>query len=199
MTVLSPPPPYSAALVRLLQGVVYSEAADDWNVILSHESPVRDYFAKIGLELRIDEQDGYAFLAYPSTGEDDSPTVSQPPRLIRRFPLSYDVTILCVLLRERMLIFDAQERDSSRLVLERAEIHELMKPFLPERSDEVKLESRIDAAVRKAEELGFLRVLQPSRNAFEVRRILKARMDAQTLADLKKNIESYVGITTNNA
>jgi hypothetical protein len=41
--------------------------------------------------------------------------------LVRRMPLSYPVTLLCVLLREKLLEFDAQG-DSSRLIVSRERV-----------------------------------------------------------------------------
>ena len=49
---LPPPAEWSAAAVRLLQGVVYhDDNRDVWEAILSHQSPLIDFFGRLGLLL----------------------------------------------------------------------------------------------------------------------------------------------------
>jgi hypothetical protein len=66
--------------------------------------------------------------------------------------------------------------------------------FLPESSNEAKLIDQIETHLNKIVELGFLRRLKPSVGQaamFEVRRILKAFVDAQWLADFDSRLSSY--------
>lgn len=136
------------------------------------------------------------------------------PRLVARRPLSYPVSLLLALLRKRLAEFDAGGGDT-RLVLSRDEIGELMRVFLTEGSNEARLRDQLDTTLNKVVELGFLRRLKPaaalsgaaaaassdasastsvsaSRQArYEVRRILKAFVDAQWLADFDARLEVY--------
>lgn len=53
----------SALVINLLKGVIYQEMdAVLWNVLLNLQARVRDYVAVLGLELVLDEAEGYAFL-----------------------------------------------------------------------------------------------------------------------------------------
>jgi hypothetical protein len=50
---------------------------------------------------------------------------------------------------------------------------------------------RLDADIAKVVELGFLRKLRDSEDTFEVRRILKALVDAQWLDAFEKRLADY--------
>jgi len=192
----------SALLIVLLKGVIYqdqdSSSASLWNSLLNLQSRVRDYVAVLGLELVLDEAEGYAFLrARPESDDDAAPKL---PRLIARRPLSFPVSLLLALLRKKLAEFDAsggQEGNGLRLVLGRDEIVELVRVFLPESSNEAKLIDQIETHLNKIVELGFLRKLKSSAGspsgqaAFEVRRILKAFVDAQWLAEFDTRLAAY--------
>jgi len=183
----------SALLVPLLKGVIYQEAdAGLWNGLLNLQPRVRDYVAVLGLELVLDEAEGYAFLrSRPETEDDDAPKL---PRLVARRPLSFPVSLLLALLRKKLAEFDASGGDT-RLILSRDDIVELVRVFLPESSNEAKLIDQIESHLTKIVELGFLRRLKAATTqqmtTFEVRRILKAFVDAQWLAEFDTRLAAY--------
>ena len=89
----------SALVIPLLKGVLYQ--LDDtglWGVLLEMQSRVRDYVAVLGLDLVLDEAEGYAFLRSRPDQEDGSTPKLQ--RLIARRPLSFPVSLLLALLRK---------------------------------------------------------------------------------------------------
>ncbi|MGZ5580023.1 MAG: DUF4194 domain-containing protein [Methylobacter sp.] len=186
-------PDLSALVIVLLKGVIYQEAdAGLWNALLNLQARVRDYVAVLGLELVLDEAEGYAFLRSRQETDDDQAT-AKLPRLIARRPLSFPVSLLLALLRKKLAEFDAGGGDT-RLVLSRDEVVELIRVFLPDSSNEAKLIDQIEAHLNKIVELGFLRKLKPAAGqtvAFEVRRILKAFVDAQWLADFDMRLAAY--------
>ena len=185
-------PDLSALVIPLLKGVIYQEAdAGLWNALLTLQSRVRDYVAVLNLGLVLDEAEGYAFLR--SRPEPDDASTPRLPRLVARRPLSFPVSLLLALLRKKLAEFDASGGDT-RLVLARDEVAELMRVFLPEGSNEARLIDQIDAHLGKVIELGFLRRLkvgpgQPT--MVEVRRILKAFVDAQWLAEFDQRLAGY--------
>ncbi|RMF45954.1 MAG: DUF4194 domain-containing protein, partial [Deltaproteobacteria bacterium] len=73
----------------------------------------------------------------------------------------------------------------------RDEVVELIRIFLPEGSNEAKLIDQVDATLNKIAELGFIRRLRGQRQMIEVRRILKAFVDAQWLADFDQRLAEY--------
>ena len=120
----------------------------------------------------------------------------QLPRLVPRRPLSFPVSLILALLRKKLAEFDASGGDT-RLVLTRDEMIELVRVFLPESSNEIKLIDQIETHLNRIVELGFLRRLKTSGSTrtpaavFEVRRILKAFVDAQWLAEFDGRLAGY--------
>jgi hypothetical protein len=185
----------SVLVVSLLKGVIYQEAdAELWNSLLSLQARVRDFVGVLALDLILDEAEGYAFL---QSRQDENDGVDRKvPRLIARRPLSFPVSLLLALLRKKMAEFDAIGGDT-RLVVSRTELVELIRLFLPETTNESKLVDQIDTYINKIVELGFLRRLKVSAGSdsqdstFEVRRILKAFVDAQWLSEFNDRLAGY--------
>jgi hypothetical protein len=191
----SAPPSYdlSAVVVPLLKGVLYREdEAALWSALLSLQARVRDYVAVLGLDLVLDEAEGYAFLRSRATPEEDAPKL---PRLVVRRPLTFHVSLLLALLRKKLAEFDASGGDT-RLILSRDAIVELIRVFLPAGSNESRLIDQVDTHINKVIELGFVRRLKQGGGAaqppmYEVRRILKAFVDAQWLAEFDLRLAAY--------
>lgn len=188
----------SALLVPLLKGIIYQDAAPQrWADLLKLQNRVRDYVAVLGLELVLDEAEGYAFLHSRREEADDADmdaSASQEvPRLITRRQLSFPVSLLLALLRKKLAEFDASGGET-RLMLSRDEIVDLMRLFMPDSSNEAKLVDQVDRHINKVVELGFLRKLKTStgkQTDYEVRRIIKAFVDAQWLSELDQKLEQY--------
>lgn len=186
----------SALVILLLKSVIYQETDPAlWNALLKLQARVRDYVAVLGLELVFDEAEGYAFLRSRAESEEDA--APKLPRLVARRPLSFPVSLLLALLRRKLAEFDAGGGDT-RLVLSRDDMVELVRVFLPESSNEAKLIDQIETHLNKIVELGFLRKLKPGAGnqsgqaaMFEVRRILKAFVDAQWLGDFDMRLAGY--------
>ncbi len=179
----------SLVLVPLLKGVLYQEDNPGlWGSLLNLQASIRDYVAVLGLELMLDEAEGYAFLR--SRPDDDGDGQSAIPRLIARRQLSYPVSLLLALLRKKLAEFDAGGGDT-RLILSRDEVVELIRIFLPAGSNEVKLIDQVDTTLNKIAELGFIRRLRGQGQMIEVRRIIKAFVDAQWLADFDERLTEY--------
>lgn len=174
-------------LIGLFQGVLYREQdAPLWQPLLDLQARVRDYCATIGLELILDEAEGYAYLRQrvPAEGE------AELPRLIQRRQLSFPVSLILVLLRKKLAEFDATGGDT-RLVVGREQIADQVRLFLPDTGNEARLLDRMDAHINKVVELGFLHRLRGQEHQFEVRRILKAFVDAQWLSDFEQRLSDY--------
>ncbi len=179
----------SSVVVPLLKSVLYREDNPGlWGALLNLQAGVRDYVDVLGLELMLDEAEGYAFLRSRQTDEEGGQAVV--PRLVARRQLSYPVSLLLALLRKKLAEFDAGGGDT-RLILSRDEVAELIRIFLPAGSNEVKLIDQVDATLNKVAELGFIRRLRGQGQMIEVRRILKAFVDAQWLADFDARLAEY--------
>jgi hypothetical protein len=181
------PPSLSSVLIALFKGVVYQDQSSDlWQVLLQLQPRVRDQAAVFGLELVFDEAEGYAYLRQRHIGEGETAL----PRLVQRRQLGYSVSLLLALLRKKLAEHDAGN-DDVRLILSRDQIVDLVQVFAPGDSNEARIVDRIDADINRIVELGFLRPLRGSDAQFEVRRILKAFVDAQWLSDFEQKLADY--------
>jgi len=189
-------PDLSTPVVQLMKGAVYRDTHDKaWQQLLQLQPQVRDYVEVLGLQVVKDEAEGYAFLRQRPVDEDDS---NQIPRLVPRRSLSFHVSLLLALLRKKLAEFDAQSGDT-RLMLTRAQIAEMLRVFLPATSNEARLLDQIDTHINKAVDLGFLRAAKSAEPVFEVRRILKAFVDGQWLADFDAKLAEYAAALTGEA
>jgi hypothetical protein len=197
------PPDLSVLVITLLKGVIYREGDERlWGALLNLQTRVRDYVAVLALDLVLDEAEGYAFLkGRPESA--DAEAAPKLPRLVARRPLSFPVSLLLALLRKKLAESDAAGGDT-RLVLTRDDIVELVRVFLPASHNEAKLIDQIETHTNKIVDLGFLRRLKvgPAGTAgpvsYEVRRILKAFVDAQWLADFDTRLAAYQAQFTGN-
>jgi hypothetical protein len=172
-------------VTRLFKGVLYAENDEKvWQSLLGLTSHVRDYVSVLGLELILDESEGYAFLR---SREDPDGTL---PRLIARRTLTFNVSLLLALLRGRMLEFDTNSSEV-RLIMTEQDIADMVSVFLPESSNEARILDRLGADIKKVVELGFLRKLKGQADTYEVARILKAYVDAQWLEEFDARLADY--------
>jgi hypothetical protein len=183
-------PNLSIAVTQLMKGVVYRDQHETaWRHLLQLQVQVRDYVAVIGLTLVVDEAEGYAFLrSRPDSDDEGGPAV---PRLIPRRSLSFHLSLLLVLLRKKLLESDAKDAET-RLILGRQAILEMVQVFLPGGSNEARLVDQLDSHLAKAVDLGFLRRVRGQEDLYEVRRILKAFVDGQWLAEFDRRLADYV-------
>ena len=179
---------WSEVAVRLFQGVVYLEDGRSWDVLLRNVTPLEDYFGRVGLQLVIDEAEGFAFLRQQQT-EDLPEGCDSLPKLFRRTRLSYDATLLTILLREELRRFEEEEVHDQRSVVSGDQLFEQWKAFFPCGQDEVKQRKALNTAIRTLEGLKFVRRFGKDTDDWEIRRILKARLIA---ADLESVRDQYL-------
>lgn len=183
----------SSAVIPLMKGAVYRDTHDRaWKQLLQLQPQVRDYVAVLGLQVVIDEAEGYAFLRQRPVDPDGT---DPPPRLIPRHALSFHVSLLLALLRKKLAEFDAQGGET-RLILTRDQITEMIRVFLPATSNDARLMDKLDEHITKVAALGFLRPVKNAEQSYEVRRILKAFIDGQWLADFDTRLGEYAGLLT---
>ena len=174
-------------LIGLFKGVLYQDQSPElWQGMLDLKARVRDYVGVLGLELILDEAEGYAYLRQRVQTDDDA----ELPRLVARRQLSYPVSLLLALLRKKLAEHDATGAEP-RLILSREQIVDMLRVFLPDTANEARLMDRIDSHINKVVELGLLRQLRGQQDQFEVRRLLKAFVDAQWLAEFDRKLGEY--------
>jgi hypothetical protein len=177
----------SVVLVGLMKGVVEREASPAlWQDLIAHQARVRDHIAVIGLDLVLDEAEGYAYLRQKPAVEGEP----ELPRVVVRRQLSYPVSLLLALLRKALAEFDATSGET-RLVLTSGEIADMIRLFLPDTANQAKLADRVDRDIARVVDMGFLRPLKGREGTYEVRRILRSFIDAQWLGRLSERLLVY--------
>lgn len=182
----------ASAIIRLMQGVVYRESDEDtWVTLERLGASVRDHFATIGVDVVVDDAEGYAYLRSRPEAEGEEAL----PRLVRRRALTYNVSLLLVLLRKRLVEFETAGGDG-RLVITTEQIVEMLRLFQAESTNDARVVDQAERTIGRAAELGFLRQLRGQRDHWEVRRILKAYVDAHALSDFAAKLREYAGAVT---
>jgi hypothetical protein len=178
---------FSGALIALMGGIVDREDNPTlWQRLLDLRQRVAEYVAALGLELILDEAEGYGYLRQHRA----APGETELPRLVARRQLGYSVSLLLVLLRRKLAEFDADGAEA-RLIVDGAQIAEMARMFLADTANEAKLMDRVATDLKKIAEMGFLRRLRGNEDRFEVRRMLKSFVDAQWLAEFEKRLAEY--------
>lgn len=179
--------------VRLLQGVVYhDDGREMWEQLLENVSPLTEYFGKLGLLLVVNEADAMAYLR--QLDEDEiPPDYPSMPRLFRRTPLGYDATLLCVLLRDELRQYEEEDVQNERCVVSQMDLLSLWEAFFPDQTDSVRLNRSLTAALRKMEDLKFVRPFEKDPPTWEIRRIIKAKLPLADLERLRVTLASAVG------
>ena len=177
----------SLVLIKLMKGVLSIDEDEKlWHHLLSLQTQVRDYIRVLGLELSLIEDEGVAWLSTQTTEEGETAL----PRLVSKRQLSYPVSLLLALLRRKLVEHDASSGEQ-RLILNKEDVVEQLRIFLPVGTNEARLMDQMDAHINKIIELGFLRRLHNDASKLEVRRILKAFVDAQWLHDFDQRLHEY--------
>lgn len=176
----------TSAAVALMRGVVDRDSAErTWHDVLHSQHALRDHVGVLALDLVIDEAEGYAYLRSRPDDPDDP-----QPRLVPRHRLSFPVSLLLALLRKMLAEFDASAVEG-KLVVTRDRLVDEIRPFRPATSNDARLVDEVDRSLRKVVDLGFARPLPGESGAYEVRRILKAFIDAQWLGEFDERLAAY--------
>jgi hypothetical protein len=180
---------YAHVIVKLLNGTLYSENEKVWNDLLQYQIPITQYFEKIAIDLIVEKKDGYAYLKQIEIDEERN-TIG----LVRRIPLKYETSLICVFLREMLDDFEINNVDQRNLYITQKQLKENIELFFKEKVNKVKMLSKFDSYIESIVDIGFLKVLTGTYNSkdetrYEVRRIIKAKITNDVLEDFKKKLE----------
>jgi hypothetical protein len=188
---------WSIAAVRLLQGAVYADEPRVWDIVINSQSQLESYVGRLGLMLVVDEPEGLAYLRQAS--DDELPDgYEQLPKLFRKSRLGYDATLLCVMLREELRRFEEEDVHNERCVIETSVLFDHWTTFFPAQGDQVRQRRELSHALSALENLGFIRRFNEEPEAWELRRILKARLPVAELESLKTQLISAAGRQAGN-
>jgi len=187
--------PYAAAIIKLLQGPVFRDEDKYWLMVRDNQVPLAGFFGEIGLTFIYNEQDGFAFIQQTMAMDDESE--DRLPRLVRRYPLTYEQSLLCVMLREWMEEFDSTPEKGTRLIVSRKQIWERIDIFLKDTNNLSRVQKQFDTTINQlSKSIGILRIVKEDENdsdnsRFEVRRIIKAIISNEKLEDFMNKLMAH--------
>ena len=185
--------PFAAVIIKLLQGPVYADDKNIWRELQAWSSAIQEYFGKIGMTLEIAEQDGFARIMQPEAGENDETPL---PRLMRKQSLTYEATLLAVILREGLEEFDIKS-DGTKFYLTQKEIKERIELFYKEQPNKSKLWKDLSKPINSLLTIGILKlnredVANKDNNQYEIKRIIKAFISNDKLEEIKNKLSNYI-------
>jgi len=177
------PTGFSAVLVKLYKGPIYRDRhAKEWQSLLTYLAPVKQHFAQIGVDVVLAEDHGYAFLR---NGDNE-----EIPALVVPHQFSYPVSLMCILLTRRLKEHDAGGR-SDRLVVRRDLLFTEMAPFFPNSTNEAKLTTKLEAALRSLSDAGLIEEVIGEPGNYSIRRIIEALFTADLVGEIEAKLREY--------
>lgn len=186
---------YAHVLIKLLQGPLYADDKAVWRDLLAWQSAVKEYFGRMGIELVISEQDGFARVMQPEADENDPEPL---PRLLRKQALNYEASLLCVLLRQMLDELD-RNSESTKLFVTQRDIKERIELFFGDHTNKSKLWKDLSKPVETLVKIGILKLTREDptskdNNQYEVKRIIIALVSNDKLEEFRDKLKEHVNL-----
>lgn len=182
--------PYTSVFIKLLKGPVEYVEKSTWEKLIQYKTELTGFLLQLGLTLVLDEQDGYAYLKHTQNEEEESAVT-----WIQRRSLTYEESVMLVLLREMMAEFEVGEATNRELIKKRREIKEYAELFFKENASRVKFLKEIDRLIDKAEENGFLDKTEhhdlADEQKFRIKKIIKAKVSSEELDAFYMQLQKF--------
>jgi len=176
------------AIILLLKGLFYKSENEKafFELVTNSYGVISDYFETIGLEVMVDEADGYAYLKN-KTYEDEQDAL---PKVIQKRELSYKVSLLLMMLRKKIAEFDMQS-ENEKAIITKEDITTEILLFLDVKFNEVKIKKEIESTIKKVEDLGFLKKLKDYEDIYEIKSAIKSFVNVEFLENLDERLKEY--------
>ena len=182
--------PYTSVFIKLLKGPIEYVEKSTWEKLIQYKTELTGFLLQLGLTLVLDEQDGYAYVKHTLNDEEDSSVT-----WIQRRSLTYEESVMLVLLREMMAEFEVGEATNRELIKKRREIKEYAELFFKENVSRVKFLKEIDRLIDKAEENGFLDKTEhhdlADEQKFRIKKIIKAKVSSEELDAFYMQLQKF--------
>jgi hypothetical protein len=184
----------------LLSPLFREENPDHFENLIVWQQKINEYFAVLGLTLVLNTDDGYAFLI--ENEDEEGNVIGNGLRLLRTFPLTYEQSLLLVLLRDELDKFEMSKSNSHSLILHEQQIAELMEPYYPNNQDQVKYADMVASLLSSLAQMEFIKCLhRPSGEnlsgqndrEYEIRTIIRAKIHSAFLSEFKTRLENLKG------
>ncbi|MDG4945744.1 DUF4194 domain-containing protein [Weeksellaceae bacterium KMM 9713] len=180
--------PYSKAIVRLLKGVV-ERSSNVWNDIINYQIEIQDYISKIGLELIVKKDDGFAFVKQLEDNE------GKTLGLVQRRQIGFETSIILVVLRQSLEEFDSNPTQlAAEKFITDTEIKDELELFLQEGYNQLKYQKDLNSYIKRVVELGYLKEISKKDNEtkYQIHRIIKEKITPDILEEFKTKLQDYV-------
>jgi len=180
--------PYSKAIVRLLKSTV-ERNSNIWDDVINYQTEIQDYLGKIGLELIVKKDEGFAFVKQLEDSEGNT------LGLVQRRQIGFETSIVLVVLRQSLEEFDSNPTQlATEKFITSTEIKDELELFLPEKYNKVKFIKELDKYINSAVELGYLKEISKKDNEtkYQIHRIIKEKITLDILQDFQNKLRDYV-------
>lgn len=180
--------PFSKAIVRLLKSTV-ERNSNVWDDVINYQTEIQDYISKIGLELIVKKDEGFAFLKQLEDSEGNT------LGLVQRRQIGFETSIVLVVLRQSLEDFDSNPTQlATEKFITNTEIKDELELFLPEKYDRVRFIKELDRYINAAVDLGYLREISKKDNEtkYQIHRIIKEKITLDILQDFENKLKDYV-------
>jgi len=188
---------WSDICVRLLQGPIFEEDNKEiferlrlWN------KEINSYFNVIGLKLFYSDEIDYSYLE--QIEDEDGNVINNLNRLLKRHPLTYEASLLLVILREELDKFEIENINSENLILKESDIVDLIEPYYKETSDKVKFKDLVSTNLNYIANMSLIKRVNTSDEnliinndkEYLIRNIIRAKVSASFLKEFKEMLEN---------
>jgi hypothetical protein len=180
--------PYSKAIVRLLKSTVERNSSV-WDDIINYQNEIQVYISKIGLELIVKKDEGFAFIKQLEDNEGNT------LGLVQRRQIGFETSIVLVVLRQSLEDFDSNPTQlATEKFITNSEIKDELELFLPDKYNKVKFINELDKYINAAVELGYLKEINKKDNVtkYQIHRIIKEKITLDILQDFENKLNDYV-------
>ena len=182
--------PYIGVFIKLVKGPVDYTDKSIWEKLLQYKKEFTAFLPQMGLQLVLEEEDGYAYVEQTSQEEDEN-AVSW----ITQRSLTYEESIMLILLRDMMAEFETSESSNRELIRKRREIKEYAELFFKENASRVKFLKEIDRLIDKAADFGFLTIVDDQEvldeQRFRIKKIIKAKISSEQIDDFTLQLTQH--------
>lgn len=180
--------PYTPVFVKLLKSPVEYLEKSTWEKLLLYEVELTRFVLQLGLTLVIDKEDGYAYLKQVVPQGEEDVLVSW----MQRRALTYEESVLLVLLRDMLADFEVGEVTNRELIKKRREIKEYAELFFRENASRVKFVREMDRLIDKTAENGLIEIMEftsePDEQRIRIKKLIKAKVDSEALDQFKNQL-----------
>ncbi len=187
---------WSDICVRLLQGPIFEEDNKEiFESLKLWSKEINSYFNVIGLKLFYSNTLDYAFLE--QIEDEEGNVINNLNRLLRRHPLTFETSLLLVILREELDKFEMESISNENLILKESEIADLVEPYYQNNLDKIKYKDMITSNLNYLSNMNFIKRINRSNEnlqlnndrEFIIRNIIRAKVDASFLKEFKERLE----------